>query len=78
MAIDLAIHYARTVERHSYEYANEALSSIHQKLCIDDLNLCEETEALQKTAKRLAARRRYTSARFDIATETPSSLPQNR
>jgi hypothetical protein len=61
MAMDLALHYIKTAERHDYERANEELSAIHEKLCIDDLNLYSDTEELQKIAKWLAARCRFLS-----------------
>jgi hypothetical protein len=56
MAMDLALRYVKTAERYDYERANQELSAIHESLCIDDLNLCAETEELKKVADRCAAK----------------------
>ncbi|WP_245738830.1 replication endonuclease [Nitrosomonas marina] len=54
IAGDLALRYARIAEQHDYEQANHELLSIHDSLCINDLNLCAEGNELFEAAKRLA------------------------
>ena len=53
-AVDLALRFSRTLERHSYQHATNELNHIHRLLCIDDLNLCADIEELRQAAKRYA------------------------
>jgi hypothetical protein len=63
LAIDLALRFNRTLDRYNYEQANHELTSIHERLCLYDLNLCDSTEDLQQAAKRFAEKCRL--ARLD-------------
>jgi len=51
IAVDLALHYAKTAERYDYDHANQELLKIHERLRIGDLNLCAGTEELKNAAK---------------------------
>lgn len=54
LAGDLALDYVRTADRISYEQADQALINIHQQLCIEHLNLCEDEQGLRQVAKGFA------------------------
>lgn len=46
LATDLGLRFARTLKRYDYEQAHQELIDIHQSLRIQDLNLCDNTDAL--------------------------------
>lgn len=56
LAVDLGLRFAKTLKRYDYEQAHQELTDIHKSLCIEDLNLCEDTQELQIKARGYAAR----------------------
>lgn len=67
IAIDLALRYRRTADLLSYDQANQDLLDIHDRLRINDLNLCAKTEKLKETAKRCAGKCRAVRERTQVA-----------
>lgn len=56
LASYLALRFAKTLERYDYDQAHQELNSIHQRLCLHDLNLCASSEELKQKARQYAWR----------------------